>query len=282
MRTFYNATNQFLSILIVSILFLSSCIVDVPSYVIQPDEMEDVLYDYHLMQALAGDLTTSQNHQRKIYEESVFAKHNITEAQFDTSLTWYLRNTKELEAIYKNLNQRFAAKKEELANYLPPSKRVKEISPEGDSVNIWTDFRFIRLSVSSLSNKLLFTQELDSNFHINDTFEWMLNATYLDDSCRSKAIMSMTLLYDNDTIGVSQEITSSGPYSLKIGKQNSSKLKEIVGNIYYFPLHADMDVEPTINNSAYQINHLPALDLLLSDITLMRYHYTDTLSVDSL
>ena len=50
-------------------LLLGGCMVEVPSHIIQPDDMEDLLYDYHLMQAMAGELNSSQNHKRKLYEQ---------------------------------------------------------------------------------------------------------------------------------------------------------------------------------------------------------------------
>ena len=53
-------------------LLLGGCMVEVPSHIIQPDDMEDLLYDYHLMQAMAGELNSSQNHKRKLYEQYVF------------------------------------------------------------------------------------------------------------------------------------------------------------------------------------------------------------------
>lgn len=271
-------------LLIVTLIFslLASCMVEIPSYVIQPDEMEDLLYDYHLMQAMAGDLTSSQNHKRKIYEESVFAKHHVTEAEFDTSLTWYMRNTKELETIYKNLNKRFSAKKEEMANYLPPNKRMKVLSPAGDSVNIWTDYKLFRLSLSTLSNKLLFQFEPDSNYQANDSFVWNTEALFLGDTCKSHAIMSMTFLYDKDTVGLSQVINHSGTYTLSLACNPSYKLKEIVGHIYYFPMEERNLIQMDYSDFDIQATSLPTMDLLLSNISFIRKHKFETSNIDTL
>lgn len=255
---------------------LWGCVVEVPSHIIQPEEMENLLYDYHLMQAMAGDLNSSQNHKRKLYEQYVFDKHHVTEADFDTSLTWYMRHTKELEEIYKNLNKRFTNRKEQLANYLPSSKRIQEMSLAGDTVNVWPDFRLFRLAASDFSNKLLFSLKPDSNYFPRDSFVWSLNSLYLGDTCASRAVMAMTALFDKDTIGVSHEISHSGIHNLHLSCNPEHQLKEIVGYVYYFPLEHD----------SVSVSDTPTLltrDLLLSDISLMRYHRTatDTLATDT-
>lgn len=262
-------------------LLLGGCMVEVPSHIIQPDNMEDLLYDYHLMQAMAGELNSSQNHKRKLYEQYVFDKHHVTEADFDTSLTWYMRHTSELEEIYKRLNKRFTAKKDELANYLPPSKRVSEISPAGDSVNVWPDYRMFRLSTSDFSNKLLFQLKPDSNYFPRDSFEWTLNALYLGDTCASRAVMSMTLQYDKDTVGVSHDIRHSGFHRLALACNPEYQLKEIVGHVYYFPIQTDSFSQESDMEDAQTNDWLSSLDLLLSNISLTRYHRPDTVATDT-
>lgn len=264
-------------------MLFCGCMVEVPSHIIQPEEMEDLLYDYHLMQAMAGDLNSSQNHKRKLYEQYVFDKHHVTEADFDTSLTWYMRHTGELEEIYKRLNKRFTAKKEELANYLPPAKRVQETSPAGDTVNVWPDFRMFRLATSAFSNKLLFQLKPDVNYFPRDSFEWVLNALYLGDTSATRAVMAMTFQYDKDTVGVSLDISHSGHHRLALACNPEYQLKEIVGHVYYFTLNTDSTYQKPFLSQEWEEDTDMMLphDLLLSDIALTRYHRTDTIAKDT-
>lgn len=260
--------------------WISACTVEVPSHVIQPKEMENLLYDYHLMQAMAGDLKSSEGYKRKQYEQYVFDKYNVTEAEFDTSLTWYMRHTKELEAIYKNLNTRYATKKEELAAHIPPYERIERMSEAGDTVDVWDDFRLMRLTTSPISNKMVFKLSPDSNYHQRDSFVWKLNAHFLGDTAVSRAIMGLTIMYDKDTIGQSTLIDHSGEYALSLACDSSFQLKEIYGHVYYYENKEESTEHQTAHtDSLPEFRVLPVADLLLSDIAVMRYHRTDTLSV---
>lgn len=270
-----------MALCLAALTWLAACTVKVPSHVIQPDEMEDLLYDYHLMQALAGDLRSSETYKSKQYEQYVFDKHRVTEAEFDTSLTWYMRHTKELEEIYKNLNRRFTAKKDELAAHIPPYERVVRVSEVGDTVNVWDDFRLARLTTSPIANKLTFTLKPDSNYHARDSFEWKLDALFLGDTSASRAVMAMALLYDKDTVGQSQQIDRSGSYALSLAIDSSHQLKEIHGHVYYYNRYREDGGTATSNDSLPEFRVLPVADLLLSDIAIMRYHRKDSIATDT-
>lgn len=274
---------KFMAVCLTAFVWLSACTVEVPSHIIQPQEMENLLYDYHLMQAIAGDLKSTEGFKRKQYEQYVFDKHHVTEAQFDTSLTWYMRHTKELEAIYKNLNTRFSDKKEELAAHIPPYERTNRMSKAGDTVDVWDDFRLTRLTASPLTNKMTFILTPDSNYHPRDSFEWSLKAHFLGDTAVSHAVMAMTLLYDEETIGQSQQIDSTGTYSLSLACDSAYQLKEIHGHVYYYTKHPTDEARPHTSDkdSLPEFRILPVADLLLSDIAIMRYHRADTVATIS-
>lgn len=261
------------------IILTVSCTVKVPSHVIQPDKMEELLYDYHLMQAMAGDLKTNERFKRNLYEQYVFDKHKISEAEFDSSLVWYMRNPKELETIYKDLNKRLATQKELLEASVPPGRRTKQMSPAGDSVNIWYDYRLFRLTTTPLDNKLKIDMEPDSNYHANDSFEWIVDALFLQDSTQSQAVMSLTAVYADDTIGNSLPITHSGRYSLTLRGDSVSPIKKMVGFIYHYPLRNE-EVKDSLSNDTLNPTATPVL--VLSDIKLMKYHHhTDSIRTDS-
>lgn len=265
----------------IATLWLASCTVEVPSHVIQPEKMENLLYDYHLMQAMAGDLSSSESYKRKQYEQYVFDKHHVNEAEFDTSLTWYLRHTKELEAIYKKLNKRLTAKKDELAAHIPPYERIDQESPEGDTVDVWNDFKLMRLTVSPSTNKLTFILTPDSNYHMRDSIEWRVNARFLGDTAYTRAAMGLTLMYENDTIGTSCIINQSGPYSLALTNDSNYQIKEICGQVYYYNRDKETNVTRASNDSLPEFPVLPVADLLLSDISIMRYHRPEIVEADT-
>ncbi|MBR5804343.1 MAG: DUF4296 domain-containing protein [Bacteroidaceae bacterium] len=265
----------------ISMAMVVCCTVKVPSEIIQPQKMENILYDYHLMQSMATELGSSERIKRKMYEQYVFDKHHVTEAEFDSSLVWYMRHTYELENIYKNLNKRYSTQKDELANHIPPYERVKSISPEGDIVNVWDDFNLMRLTISPIGNKLTFELSPDSNYHKRDSIVWNMNVHFLGDTARARAVMSLTMMFDADTIGHSQVIDHSGAYSLSLACDSNYVLKCILGHVYYYLREADDYDNFPPQDSIYEFQVLQVKDLLLSDIELMRYHRKEVQKPDT-
>lgn len=248
---------------------LASCTVKVPSHIIQEREMENLLYDYHLMQAMAGDLGGGSNVKRMQYEQYVFDKHGVTEAEFDSSLAWYMRNTRKMEEIYRKLNTRFMAQKEALAAVALPNQRIDKISNVGDTVDVWPDYRLLRLTDAPMRNRVSFTLSADSNYHVRDSFVWQMQACFLGEKVvRTRAVMTLTLFMDKDTIGATAGIDSTGRYVLTLHCDSNYALKQMVGNVYYYPL--EKDTIPSVNPGNLSDN------LILSGISLVRYHRTDT------
>lgn len=272
---------------------MAACTVQVPSDIIQQEEMELLLYDYHLMQAMAGELPSTERYKRPLYEQYVFDKHGVTEAEFDSSLVWYMRHTRELEEVYTKLNKRFKARQAVLEAYVRPEERSNRITPAGDSVNVWDDFRMFRLTASPSSNRMTFSIPADSNFHKNDAFEWKINAHFLKDTSGVGAVMALTLFYDNDTVGCTIPLNGSGEQVLTLKGDSAATFKEMTGFIHYFALHDTLRLSKKAEESlaekemtgdsirpAAPRGILPTAlrygDLLITDITLMRYHCPDT------
>lgn len=69
-------------------------------------KMEDVLYEYHLVQAIASSSGDSVNFRKHTYTDAVLKKYNISQAEFDSSLVWYSQHTENLYAIYQNIDKR--------------------------------------------------------------------------------------------------------------------------------------------------------------------------------
>lgn len=233
-------------------LLLTSCGKQIPDDIIQPDRMEHVLYDYHL----ASGMTVAKNTvQKEAYRQYVFQKHGINEAEFDSSMVWYTRNSKMLAEIYTNLSKRFQAEEEHVALLIAQKDTKQLTTQKGDSVDIWQQPDILWLANTPLSDITKFDIQSDSNFHPKDRFVWSTNYTVLSEG---KVTMGLNLLFDNDSvIGKTLDITQSGIQSIELKPDSSYQLKSINGFIY---LHKDSVQKPSI---------------LVNDITLMRYHCKD-------
>ena len=89
------------------LLGLAGCGKEIPSDIIQPSEMESLLYDYHLATTMGNDLPYGETYKKEAYLDYVFDKHHVTEAEFDSSMVWYTRHTYHLVTIYENVQKRF-------------------------------------------------------------------------------------------------------------------------------------------------------------------------------
>ena len=63
------------------LMLVVACKPSVPSEYIQPDDMEDILYDYHLALAMSRQKGgTEMDFNRSLYFQSVLKKYGVTEA----------------------------------------------------------------------------------------------------------------------------------------------------------------------------------------------------------
>ena len=71
-------------------VLMVGCKPQVPSEYIQPDDLEDILYEYHVAEAMArnGNAMDADYNQTK-YFLAVLEKHQVTEAVFDSSMIYY-------------------------------------------------------------------------------------------------------------------------------------------------------------------------------------------------
>lgn len=241
--------NKFLFILSVLCFFVASCKKEIPSYVIQPKEMEDILYDYHLAQAVGDEWAGTERYKSELVIEYVFKKHNITQAEFDTSMVWYTRNMEKLSDIYTNLSKRFEDANNNIAQVYQSYKREKTAS--GDSINLWYDRKLYILSSSPLTNRVTFEMKADTTFHELDRLVWNMNV-FREANKKGNLYASLIVSYKNDSVAsVIRPLNTSGPHSIML-KTDTVPMKNLQGFIYY---------DDSIVTS-----------IVVSDISLMRYH----------
>ena len=206
-----------------------------PKGVIGPSEMENVLYDYHMAQALTDNLPQEEAYKKPLYTEAVFRRHGITQAQFDTSLVWYTRQAEELTKIYVQVNRRLKDRQSALNHQIALRDKKPLTTQKGDTVDIWYKDRLYRLTGSPASNKLEFLIPSDENFKFGDEFSWKVRFLFLDAVPGNKrAVMAMTVRFENDS-AVSRvlPVKRSGVSVLRLKTDTLSKIREVSGFVYY-------------------------------------------------
>lgn len=244
---------------LVAIVFFTSCGNSIPDEIIRPADMENLLYDYHISIGIATNLGSNDNYKREAYKNYVFKKHQVTQAEFDSSMVWYTRHSQELAAIYSNLNKRLHKEKKHIEAKLKEME-IDIMTQAGDTVNIWQFYPIYWLTDTPLNNLMTFDINRDSNFWARDAFLWKGHFTFFEEG---KATMGLNIQYTNDSVvGQTKDITQSGEQSIYLYSDSIYKIKSINGFIHVY------------KDSVHQ-----QPNILISDISLTKYHRSDKDSV---
>ena len=92
------------------LLMISSCVEDPtrakPNAVLTEEEMVTILTDIQLIEGAISKKIINRNITKKespLYYATVFEKHNISQEQFNESISYYSENPEELQAIYEKV-----------------------------------------------------------------------------------------------------------------------------------------------------------------------------------
>ena len=242
---------------IMGLLCLSACNVRRPEMVISNNKMADVLYDYHMTKAMIKNRTVPSDDEKQAYMDFVFKKHGITEEVFDSSLSWYSHNPDQMTSVYDQVFARMNRESEGIKQRISARDNLSVVSKPGDTVDVWTERRMIRVSNKAFENLLTFKIDADQYYEATDTMRWSMNYHFMNGEPTSERapIMMMQIWYDRDSVISEQRIVrQDGRQTITLQNDSLGDLKSVQGFIYY-PKQEDS-----------------TKFLLLDDISLMRLH----------
>lgn len=217
--------------LFMSLLF--GCGKPIPNHVLKPKKMKEVLYDYHLVEAISRNDAYNTDYNREAIKNYVFKKNKISKADFDTSLVWYTKNPNELAKIYAEIGEQFRDKDQNIQNIIDSKLRRVKPSASGKSTDIWENAPLKWLSSSPLSNRLDFEFIADTSFKTRDRFLFSTDYIFLTPG-EQKAYVGLSVKLENDSImGVTREIGRDGHFSLSLASNSDMKIRSVKGFVYY-------------------------------------------------
>lgn len=247
-----NLTYLLLLVLVVA------CKPSVPSEYIQPDDMEDILYDYHVAMAMARQGSKEHDMNRELYFQSVLRKHGITEAEFDSSLVYYYSHVYRLKDIYTQVNNRLSDEAASLGVAVGEISRYSQYSETGDTANIWKDRTDLLLIPKPTMNRFDFTVPIDSTFRRGDSFMLQFMSEYIWQSGNKNLTVCVVCKYDGDSIiQTASHLSAVGTNQLRVPAYRDKKLKDMRGFIY-------------LNDGGDDSNTRKML--FISQIQLIRFH----------
>lgn len=254
--------NKLLVVLFLLILTLPfSCKIKRPDNLIPEDKMKDILTDYHLAKAISNDIPYNESYKKEAYKNYVFKKHGITESEFDSSMVWYSRNTKEIEKIYEDIETRISSRLATVDNVMRQRENKFLKKSSNDSIDIWGGAKFYILNTTPNNSLLFFSEDIDTTFHRKDEIKFKADFNFIKGAENKKAIATISLLYKNDSIAnFTKTITSNGVDSIGFITSDKQDINKLYFSIY-------------LTNS--YIETKDSMSLYIKDFSFMRYRYKE-------
>lgn len=203
--------------IVAAVALMSGCKPSVPSQYIQPDDMEDLIYDYHLAQGIASQQDGNGDYNRRLTFEMVLREHHVTQAEFDSSLVYYYTRADRFQEIYKHVQARLNDESAKYGAVVSEVHNIASSSLSGDTVDVWKGERMLMLFNDRPYHLYQFSQQTDTTFHAGDSFMLSLNTTWLMQNGNRQATVYLAITYANDsTTKQSTTISSSGTTTLRI------------------------------------------------------------------
>ena len=170
-----------------------ACAPSLPSGVLSEDDMEDVLYDMHVAQAVYENAPQEQN--VITLRASVLKKYDISQEEWDSSFNYYCRNADKLHGIYKRLNERIQQ------DVVALGGKVDGMMDDGaDTTNVWKNESAFILMQQAPFNLLTYAVEPDSTFEDGDRLTLQFDVQYIFQDGYRDVTAVMNVYYDNDSI----------------------------------------------------------------------------------
>lgn len=246
--------------ILISVLLLIGCKPTVPSKYIQPDDMEDILYDYHLAQSMArtGKDGLERDYNKTLLFNAVLKKHDVTEADFDSSLVYYYSHVDRLSKIYKGVQARMDNEAKSIGASVGEMGKYSQYKTVGDTANIWKQNTNAILIPYPPYNRLDFELTADTTYRKGDSFLLNFMSDFMYQTGTKDAVVCMSVQYSNDSISsYTTHVSVSGLAQLRIPSNLYHSIKRLRGFVY-------------LDKGSEQSNTLKLM--VISRIQLIRFH----------
>lgn len=249
---------------VMALLFcVSSCKPSLPSGVLSKGKMTDILYDYHLALAMAHMDDNGDKGQSLAYREAVLRKHDVTSAEFDSSMVYYMRHTELLEDVYKDLTDRYNNEITAMGGSAKEGGEFANLSATGDTANVWNLSASMVFMPVKPFNSTSFDIKVDSTFHKGDRLMLDFDAQFIYQDGMRNGVAMLAVQFGNDSIAQRTiMIQSTQHYSVELSDDDSLGIKSVKG---YFMLMNDDNGTGVSSQTTLKL-------MFLEHIKLIRMH----------
>ena len=224
---------------VMALLFcVSSCKPSLPSGVLSKGKMTDILYDYHLALAMAHMDDNGDKGQSLAYREAVLRKHDVTSAEFDSSMVYYMRHTELLEDVYKDLTDRYNNEITAMGGSAKEGGEFANLSATGDTANVWNLATSMVFMPVKPFNSTSFDIKVDSTFHKGDRLMLDFDAQFIYQDGMRNGVAMLAVQFGNDSIAQRTiMIQSTQHYSVEFSDDDLLGIKSVKG--YFMLMNGD-------------------------------------------
>lgn len=209
-------------------LFVGACSIR-PFSVLSEDRMEEIMYDLYIAEAEISEnylIFASDSARKKELLNTVFKKHGVTQAKFDSSLVWYAANLDKYLKINENLCRRYDALTDKLREQQSDSlAKVSLALSERNRYNIVNRSFFV--APADIPNGI-YTFRADTLLMRNGgNYTVSFNIAGLSENLHPEFCFNIRC---SDTVFIHRDtIASNGSYEYSVKVQPSKYVRELRG-----------------------------------------------------
>lgn len=214
-----------------------------PSGIIKESDMVDLLVDLHKADAYVDNYPTQfpNDSTRMMLKQSVYLKHGVTQADFDTSLVWYAHNMEVYTDVYRRVIEQLKNDLDRTSNdktIFPESNRKNDVliagvpyySIDGDTADLWTMPREWMLSQGLKSGFIPFDFDTDRSSKLGDCYELKFKTLKGQEKISSFIAVDYS---DGGTAYLNHSYSSRNWNLLSLQSDSTRSVRRIYGYFYY-------------------------------------------------
>ncbi len=247
-----NKYRHSISIISCVLILLAACS-KVPDHILSEKKMQDVIIDMHLAEAMiASDYKTYNNDSiKKVLFQSVFAKHKITQAEYDSALVWYARNLD----IYLKIYDKAKIVIENQIKDLGDVQATAAPSSNQDSINIWPRRSSMELNPKALFNGVAFDVSPELFYSSGSIFVLGMKVWGLKKGMKHYPEVRLSANHGDTIVSTNYTIKKDGYQEIKLNTLPTKPVRQVFGYIRL----------DNADNTYYKV--------YLDSINLMKYNY---------
>ena len=213
-----------------------------PSGVIKESDMVDLVVDLHKADAYIDNYPSqyASDSAKMVLKQSVFAKHGVTQSDYDSSLVWYAHNMDVYIGVYKKVidrlsressrNNDYVGKTDVMAtnSYQNVTQSYRSVS--GDSADLWTQTRSWTLPQGLNTGYIPFDYDTDREHRLGDCFELKYKSILTAGTLAALFALDYS---DGGTTYVYRTATNSGWNKIILQSDSTRTVRRIYGYMNY-------------------------------------------------